>query len=242
MVPLWHAFEILKECKELVHGVFMRHGGVSKGSLFSLNMGFSVGDHPANVEVNISRALKALNIPSYCRVKQVHGKIVVEAFPGLGPKEGDGLMTDRPDLGLLITHADCQAAIFYDPIHRVIANVHCGWRGNVINIYGETVVTLKKRYGSKPQDLLVAISPSLGPLAAEFQHYRKELPEHFWHFQVKPFYFDLWEISRWQLKEAGLLDHHIEIARICTYSNQEAWFSYRRNKLAGRHGAFVALR
>ncbi len=242
MTPRWHTFDLLAECSGLVHGVFPRQGGVSKGPLSSLNCGFSVGDNPSHVETNISRALEALNIPSYCRVNQKHGKRVVEACPEIDPPEADGLMTDRPDLGLLITHADCQAAIFYDPIHRAIANVHCGWRGNVINIYQETVAALGRRYGSLPQDLLVAISPSLGPKAAEFQNYQKELPRHFWEFQVKPHYFDLWEISRWQLREAGILEHHIEIAGICTHSSPKDWFSYRREGLTGRHGTFVALK
>lgn len=150
-------------------------------------------------------------------------------------------MTDEKNVGLMIKHADCQAAIFYDPLHHAVANVHCGWRGNVKNIYREIVEAMGQRYGSRPQDLLVGISPSLGPQASEFRNYIKELPKSFWEFQIKPLYFDLWEISKQQLMGCGILSHHIEIAKICTFSTPEDCFSYRREKRSGRHATIVAL-
>lgn len=150
-------------------------------------------------------------------------------------------MTDVKGLGLLITHADCQAAIFYDPVHRALANVHSGWRSSVQNIYLETIHKMRERYGSRPEDLRVGISPSLGPEAAEFRDFKTLFPEPFWSFQTKAEYFNFWEISRWQLISAGVLPHHIEIAGICTYSTPKDWFSYRREPCSGRHGTIAAL-
>lgn len=151
------------------------------------------------------------------------------------------MITEEIDLGLMIKMADCQAAIFYDPIRHVAANVHCGWRGSVVNIYQKTVQALKAHFGSQPEDIHVGISPSLGPQVAEFIHYKEELPPPFWDFQVKPFHFDFWQISEQQLLQAGLLPHHIEMARICTKSNPQDWFSYRFNPLCGHNAAFIAL-
>jgi YfiH family protein len=154
--------------------------------------------------------------------------------------KGDALITLCPGVGLMINHADCQAAIIYDPIHHAIANVHSGWRGSIQDIYAETIQMMQHIYHSKPQDLLVGISPSLGPDDAQFVKYREELPETFWEFQKTLYYFDFWAISTMQLTRCGVLPHHIEVAGISTYSHPEDYFSYRRGA-AGRHGTIVAL-
>jgi YfiH family protein len=154
----------------------------------------------------------------------------------------DGISTQRPHVALMVTQADCQAAIFYDPINHVLSNVHSGWRSSVLNIYGATVEHMKHVYGSKPEDLLVCVSPSLGPESSQFINYKTELPEAFWEFQVKPLYFDFWSISEEQLKRAGVLSHHIQIAGIDTYANEEDYFSYRRSNKCGRQGTVCALK
>lgn len=235
----WLEFELFTDCKSLLHGIFLRHGGVSEGSFGSLNFGLTQGDLPEKVEENKRRALTTLGLSNAISSLQVHGKTVQEITSQ--SEECDGLMTAHRGVGLLMTHADCQAAIFYDPLSQAVANIHCGWRGNVQNIYQETVSQMQKCYGSKAENLLVGISPSLGPQAAEFYNFRTELPKSFWEFQVKPTYFDLWEISRSQLIASGILPHHIEIAKICTYDNPEDFFSYRRQKASGRHATIVAL-
>jgi len=237
----WLTFNHLSDCPRLSHGVFLRHGGVSSGGFDSLNFGLTQGDLPQSVTTNRQRALQALGINHYVNLFQKHTDQVIEANPAV-KDEGDSLITDQPDLGLLILHADCQAAILYDPIQHALANVHSGWRGSVANIYQKTIENMKIRFGTRPEDLLVGISPSLGPSAAEFRNYRDELPEHFWSYQVKPTYFDFWEISRWQLTGCGVLPHHIEVAELCTYTNTEDFFSYRRVKVSGRHGTLAALK
>lgn len=148
---------------------------------------------------------------------------------------------ERLGLGLTILHADCQVALFYDPIQHAITVTHCGWRGSVQNIYQESIAAMRSLYGTKAENLLVGISPSLGPSASQFIHYQRELPESFYPFQVKPLYFDFWAISKWQLRECGVLPHHIEIAEICTYSHPEDFFSYRRIKTSGRHATIASL-
>lgn len=234
---MFTTFSIFKGCP-LTHASFLRHGGVSKNSFSSLNFGATQGDDPKDVAENRRVACATLNVPKLASLYQVHSDTIVEASDQK-PK-ADALITNRPNIGLLILHADCQAAILYDPIHHALANVHCGWRGNVANIYRKTVERMHAQYGTNPADLLVAISPSLGPQAAEFKHYRDEFPDSLWQFQ-KENYFDLWALSRHQLEEAGVLSHHIEIAGVCTYSNPDDYFSYRRVKKSGRHGTIAML-
>ncbi|MBS0620692.1 MAG: peptidoglycan editing factor PgeF [Verrucomicrobia bacterium] len=239
----WLEFELFGEHPELVHAVFLRHGGASHGPFHSLNVADHTGDNPEHVEENLSRVRSILNLEKLVTSHQVHGAEIkkVEDIPKKLP-QCDGLMTNEPNLGLMVMHADCQAALFYDPIHQAFAAIHAGWRGNVQNIYQKTVEKMQRAFHSKPEDLLVGISPSLGPDHAEFKNYAEELPEAFWPFQTKPAHFDLWEIARSQLEESGILPHHIEIASICTFAAHDDYFSYRREQLTGRHGTVAFLR
>lgn len=237
----WLEFELLKEIPEIVHGVFLRHGGLSQPPFDSLNAGTPIGDDPHAVRENQKRICAILGIPKLIMGKLVHGKhleIVEEDAP---TNCCDGLITQTKGIGLLTSHADCQAAIFYDPLHRAIANVHAGWRGNVQNIYRETILKMQRTIGTRPEELLVCISPSLGPDAAEFKNYREELPSSFLPYQFKPAYFNLWEIARDQLEDEGVLPHHIEIASLCTFQHGQDFFSYRRDKVTGRNATIIAL-
>ena len=238
----WLEFELLQEYPEVVHGVFLRHGGVSKPPYDSLNAGTK--DDPQAISQNRRRMYDILGVPHIMQPNDCHGGQVEPVFAAneRPTVDCDGLMTQLCNLGLMITHADCQAAIFYDPTCKVLANVHCGWRGNVHNIYANTVHALQKQFVVNPKNLRVCISPSLGPNAAEFIHYRKELPESFWSFQVKPTYFDLWAISRHQLERVGVPKAQIEVASLCTFENRADFFSYRRDKVTGRHATIAFLK
>jgi YfiH family protein len=240
----WLEFKLLADFKQLRHGVFLRHGGCSSGPFSSLNFGFFIGDPIENVRANIEKIKGVLGISHIMNSDLKHGKRVVEVSPHnlAEQSECDALTTSYSDIGLMMTHADCQAAIFYDPVKHAVANVHAGWRGSVQNIYAETVQFMNKTYGSKACDLLVGISPSLGPKEAEFINYRKELPEHFWKYKDQSNFFDFWAISEAQLIESGVLAHHIELAGIGTLSNPQDFFSYRRDKITGRHATLVALK
>lgn len=238
----WLEFELLSQFPEIVHGVFLRHGGVSRAPFHSLNISISPGDDKAAVMENRACICRVFNLPSYAYAKAVHGKRVAFVDSDQDPQGFcDGLITARKKLALLISHADCQAAIFYDPTHKTIANVHCGWRGNVQNIYKETVETMKAQIGTSPQDLIVCISPSLGPDASEFKNHQQEFPPSFCSYQFKPNFFNLWKLARDQLEECGVLPHHIEIASLCTFEQAEDFFSYRREKVTGRNGTLVAI-
>ncbi len=226
------------------HGSFGRQGGVSLGSLAELNVGQSVGDEPWRVEQNRRLIREALGLPVLVSARQVHGAgvAVVATAPAadLELADCDALVSACPGVGLLICQADCQAVMLYDPVRRVAANVHAGWRGSALNIIAATIATMRQDFASRPEDLRAAISPSLGPCCAEFVHYRRELPPEFQAYQVRENFFDFWAISRDQLLAAGLLPEHIEAARICTRCHAD-FFSYRRVRACGRNGSVIAV-
>lgn len=244
----WLEFELFSPYKEIRQGLFLRKGGVSQGPFSSLNLKVGFGDSPLFVEENRKRIQKTLclNEIAWSLHPHLDQSYIVEKGGEAPPY--DALITQKKGLGLMITHADCQAAFFYDPKHSVLAAVHAGWRGQMADIYQKVVQTLTHFYESQPSDILVGISPSLGPHYSEFKSYQREFPKPYWSFQFKPFYFDLWALASYQLEKAGILPEHIEIARMDTYSLEEDFFSYRREKAKGReveitgvHGSVIAL-
>jgi polyphenol oxidase len=251
--PVRHTFENLSRVPGLVHGIFTRHGGVSGQPYATLNAAWNNGDAPDAVRENLLRIKEVMGLEQLTASKQTHGDTIhIVDEEGLARAEvchpvfftppGDALVTALHGVGLLIKIADCQAIFLVDPVREVIANVHCGWRGSVASIPEKAVACLRDRFGTKPEDLLAGVSPSLGPCCAEFRHYTRELPAPFWSFQTKPRYFDFWAITRWQLLRAGLRPDRIEIARRCTVCESEDFFSYRGEKTTGRNAAVLAWR
>ncbi|MFI0434867.1 MAG: peptidoglycan editing factor PgeF [Parachlamydiaceae bacterium] len=244
----WLEFDLLSDIPHLRHAVFLRHGGYSQGNYGTLNTGFHVGDDNHRVRLNIDKITHQFQseIPNWNHLvwgRANHGKSIAKVTAQSAEEivDVDGLVTSCPGVSLMMKHADCQVAIFYDTQRHAIANVHAGWRGSVANIYREAIEYMTHTFGSKPAELLVCISPSLGPNEAEFIHYQTELPKEFWCFQPRPTYFDFWSISEFQLQTAGILPHHIEIARLSTYSNSKDFFSYRRDHITGRHATCITL-
>jgi polyphenol oxidase len=244
----WLEFDLLADLPRVTHAVFLRHGGHSQGPFASLNADFDIGDDPTHVRLNLDLIQNQLKnqVPHWKHLtcgQAFHGNLIALVTERSTQEEihQDGLMTAIPGITLMMTHADCQIALFYDPCLHVVANVHAGWRGSVANIYAEAIQRMHRVFGCQPSNLLVCISPSLGPDEAEFIHYRSELPQEFWPFQVRPNYFDFWSISEYQLQAAGILPHHIEIARLSTYGNPRDFFCYRRDKITGRHSTCITL-
>lgn len=238
----WLEFELFQDFPKVIHALFLKHGGISKLPYSSLNFSSFGGDSFKDVAENLNKALGILQIEQLVQSNLVHGVLVQKVEDKRWKGEADGLSTDKQGLGLITTFADCQCAMFYDPVNHVVANIHAGWRGCVGGIYKNAVLHMNEVYGSDPLRLVVGIGPSLGPSRAEFVHYMKEIPEIYHGHKVGHCHFDLWGIAREQLMEAGVRDDHIEISGLCTYDGVEDFFSYRREKVTGRHGGIIALR
>jgi YfiH family protein len=217
---------LFEEFQELAHGCFLRHNDETM--------------HPRDLLTVFAQ--EKLRAAGLYWAKQCHGTDIIDVTPNsVNGQNGDALITAQRGIALMIQYADCQPALFYDPVQHVVAAVHSGWRGSVQNIYRKVIERLQNGYDCKPQNLLVGIGPSLGPCHAEFVNYRTELPPEFWDYQVSPNHFDFWAISREQLCKAGVLPQHIEIANVCTYANPNEYFSYRRDKTTARQAAIILM-
>jgi len=229
------------------HGMFNRHKGVSPSPFNSNNLSLGVGDEPDNVLQNRASIKDKLGIKILVSARQDHTDRICCADHITSDTEVDGydaLMTSKPGVGLLIQQADCQAILLEDVEKKVIAAIHCGWRGSVLNIIGKTIDHMTAVYSTDPADLRALISPSLGPCCAEFVHYRTELPAAMHSMQERPGYFDFWKISADQLTASGVSGERIVTMNICTACHPD-FFSYRRSarnkRPTGRQGSVIAL-
>ncbi|MBW1714108.1 MAG: laccase domain-containing protein [Deltaproteobacteria bacterium] len=224
----------LSQVEGLVHGFLSRQGGVSPEPYLSLNLSPATGDSLENVRANMDLVRQGLGFQKLVTVHQVHGAGVV-AVDGRLPADqttplakSDGLVTDRPGLGLLLKVADCLG---------VIVLVHAGWRGLAAGALPAGVRAMVRRFGGQAQDLMAGIGPSLGPCCAEFKNYRLEFPKEFWKYNIGRDHFDLWAIARDQLVAAGLDRANIQTVGLCTRCRPDLFFSHRgQGPVTGRLG------
>ncbi len=149
-----------------------RAGGVSEGWLASLNFRRGLYDPEENILENFTRIARYFDVgpERIVHVQQTHTanvRIITEEDAGKGVigtgelTDSDGMITNVPGLVLYISVADCVPLYFYDPVKRVIALSHSGWKGTVNRIGEVTIRKMRERYGCDPSDIYTAIGPSI---------------------------------------------------------------------------------
>ncbi len=243
----YYQFPALSEHGHVLHAIFTRGGGVSRPPYDGLNTSLTSGDNPEHVLRNLQIIKEIIGGRHLISMNQVHGSDIAVLREGdplsLGQRaNADAIITNVANLALMVKQADCQAVMLFDPVKRVIANVHCGWRGSVLEILAAVARRMGAEFGSRAVDLRAFIGPSLGPCCAEFRTYQETLPEAFRAFMVSERYFDFWSISRWQLIKAGLEERRIWIAGLCSRCNVGRFFSYRADRITGRSASVIMLK
>ncbi len=256
-------FENLLRYEGIDHFVSTRTGGHSFPPYDSLNLSFNVGDDPEKVLKNRKLLAEALSIQltSLTTAKQIHDghvKVVSQGMRGRGCVDyrgaingTDAMVTNVPDICLMILLADCVPILFCDPSKRAIGVAHAGWRGTLGLIAEKTVKALQEHFGCLPEDIKVGIGPSIGPCCYEVGREVVSEVEHAFgsrnHYikresQDGRGYFDLWGANLIQLLRTGIPEENIETARICTRHHTNSLFSYRhQNGKTGRFGAGIFI-
>lgn len=223
-----------------------RDGGVSEGAYASFNCTHYCGDNPGHVAANRRRLCADWQISEGYLIlpRQVHGvEVAVIDEPFLAQPlseqerllEGvDALISPLAGICLAVSTADCVPILLYDTRARVIVAVHAGWRGTVARILSLTLRRMKELYGTRGEDVLAAIGPSISAASFEVgdEVYDAFLQAGFLMEQIAcrrgKWHIDLWEANRLQLLDEGLRPDAIEMAGICTYQCFDRFFSARR--------------
>lgn len=247
---------ITSSCISAIHAFTTRTGGISSGIYTSLNLGENTGDTHDNVSENYRRICSALSIPIENLVfsRQVHGTDIREAHYSdthtlfsVIPYEADGLVTNEPDLPLVIFTADCIPLLLHDPVLGVISAVHCGWRGTVGNIAGRAVQKMQELYGCNPKNIHAAIGPGISLCCFETGDDVANAVYDILHKDADGFVFpkgekfmvDLKGINRRLLEISGVLSENIDISDECTMCSHEKYWSHRYTK--GRRGSQASI-
>lgn len=236
----------------LPHGIFTRLGGISQAPWGSLNVGKTVGDDPNAIEENYRRVFSALELDGdkACSVWQVHSAdtiIVDKPHPERSwIEKADGMVTDKPNVPLVMRFADCVPIVFHDPVRQVIGMAHAGWRGTVQGAASSVVKMMVEQFQSNPADIIAGIGPSIGPdryqvgdeVVQAVQDYYGTLDGLItYSADDNTPYLNLWAANTLDLQRAGV--QQIEVAGICTASNTDEFFSHRAEN--GKTGRFVAV-
>lgn len=257
-------FNAFNECGIVSHGFSTRVGGVSEGIYASMNLSYTRGDKEEAVTENFIRFAKALEVSpeNYVFSDQTHTtniRVVTEEDRGKGftrPRDYhdiDGLVTNVKGLVLATFYADCVPLYFVDVKNSAIGLSHSGWKGTVGEIGRKTIEIMEKEYGSKPEDILVAIAPSICRECYEVSEdvameFKKIFPEEE-HDRIMDnkrngkYQLDLWECNKRILLRAGIREENLSVTNICTCCNSELLFSHRASHgKRGNLGAFLMLK
>lgn len=254
----WEASSLLQDAG-VVHGVTSRSGGVSGEPYSSLNLALHVGDDVKSVLENRRRLCQTIgcSLHNLTMAQQTHEDHIVavgesECGSGAGSYEDalehtDAMMTNVPGIPLLICVADCVPVILYDPVHKACAVIHDGWRGTVATLAAKTVFAMRLAYGSRPEQMVAYIGPSISaPHFEVSEDTAQQFIDAGFGSAVKASdgtrTVDLWQANTQMLVAAGLLRDHIDVTTSCVFDHAEKFFSYRRDGgHTGRIGAFAMV-
>lgn len=241
-----------------VHGFTTRTGGVSGGIFSSLNLGTNRGDDPALVRENYHLVCDALGVDCGRLVfsSQVHKdavRCVTSADLGKGldrpvDYDADGLITDVPGAVLTVFGADCLTVLLCDPVRRVIAAAHAGWRGTALGIVERAVEQMVRHYGSNPADILAAIGPGISKCCFETDEDVPNAMTAALGAAALPFlsggaggkfHVDLKGLNALRLEHAGLSPDHVDLSSDCTFCHPDRYWSHRYT--GGERGSQAAL-
>lgn len=223
-----------------------RVGGVSRGPYGSLNLGLHVGDDAAAVQINRAR-LRAYLPAEPCWLDQVHGARVVDAVDA-----ADAVTLECADASVarcagavcVVLSADCLPVLMCDRAGSVVAAAHAGWRGLAAGVLEATVA----RMAVAPETLLAWLGPAIGPRVFEVGDDVRSCFVASDPLAAQAFvpgctpgkwFADLFMLARLRLARAGVAQ--VSGDGVCTYSDAERFYSYRREHVTGRFASLVWL-
>jgi len=221
-----------------------RPGGVSDGCYAALNLADHVGDDQDAVAENRSRlgAIVGVPVSNVAVMQAAHGSDAAVVTTGGVVPDVDILVTRTPGLALLALAADCATITLVDPQVGVIAAVHSGWRGVAANAAGAAVAALQEQ-GAHPEKIEAHIGPVICPGCYEVS---TQVADEVAHAAPEARSKTRWNTPAVDL-HAGIIQQLARqgVTRVCRdatcTAESDALFSYRAQRITGRHGAIIAL-
>lgn len=245
--PNWHA-------PKAVHAVTTtRQGGVSSGCYQSLNLGAHVGDELINVECNRQRLANTLTMPNQpIWLEQIHSTQVVDlSLPGNDALQQQQTFNLTADAAYSATAgqvcavltADCLPVLLCSALGDEVAAVHAGWRGLCNGIIEQTVAHFK----CDPTQIMAWLGPAIGPnkfevgleVKQQFENYDAKAEQAFVliNVQQQKYLANLYLLAKQRLNQLGIAA--VYGGDYCTYTQEQLFYSYRREKQTGRMASVI---
>ena len=232
-----------------VHAVTtLRAGGVSTGDFSEFNLAMHVGDEPQAVKINRSRLIEDLQLPAEpLWLEQVHSNSVVvaddlkksAALPAV--IQADASISRSRGLVCAVMTADCLPVFFCNLSGTEVAVAHAGWRGLHAGIIANTVAAMF----SPVSEIMVSFGPAIGPDVFEvgediFSAFveKDDLNRSAFTENRRGHYLcDIYQLARNELLSLGI--EKISGGGYCTYSEDQLFYSYRKQKNTGRMASLI---
>lgn len=221
-----------------------RHGGVSAAPYHALNLGKSTGDDPECVAQNRRLFCAALGFQpdQMAWSKQVHGdQVRIVTAPG-GAEGYDALITNRSDILLCVSVADCTPVLIFDRATGAMAAIHAGWRGTAARIVHKTLLRMAAEYGTRGQDCYAYTGTCIEQARFETgEEVARQFAPHLWYFDPgrNKYFIDLKGANHAQLLEFGIPPEQTQQSPWCTMRDNADYFSHRAEK--GTTGRMLAV-
>ena len=226
-----------------------RCGGVSLGPYDDgqggggFNLGMHVGDNPQHVQRN--RKLLQARLPSDpAWLNQVHGTTVADAAELSGVPDADASIATQPGVVCVVQTADCLPVLFSDITGSVVAAAHAGWRGLAAGVLENTLDKMRSKGAG---EVIAWMGPAIGPQHFEvgvevLAVFASRLPNAAAAFKPVPnktekYLADIYLLARMLMANAGVTRVHG--GNLCTVSEPNRFFSYRRDHVTGRMASVI---
>ncbi len=211
-----------------------------------MNLGTHVGDDPEAVRQN--RALLRTMVPSEpVWLTQVHGTKVVDAATAMHSPEADASIATQAGVVCVVQTADCLPVLFCDVKGRAVGAAHAGWRGLAAGVLQNTVTRMREAGAT---DILAWLGPAIGPQCFEvgqevYDAFVLSNPAMATAFvpqgdSTGKYLADIYTLARMVLRNEGVIQ--IFGGGLCTMTEREHFYSYRRDKVTGRMASLIWIK
>ena len=232
--------QIFQSYPQIIAGVSTRQGGKSNYPFTSLNLGVHTADDPAHIQANLSIFTESLGIDvhSLARSYQCHSDQILIADQAIYAQDFDAIISNTQGVFCGVGIADCCPILLADPVNKVSAAIHAGWKGTVKEIVAKTVQKMVDEFQTNPAEILAYIGPCISQayfevgdeVAIQFQEEVKI-------YLNGKYHVDLKRSNAMQLQSLGV--NQIEISPYCTIKNNDLFFSFRKEN--GQTGRMLAV-
>ncbi|PJA97464.1 MAG: peptidoglycan editing factor PgeF [Ignavibacteriales bacterium CG_4_9_14_3_um_filter_34_10] len=223
---------LFSQFDDLVFGFSTKLFSFNDSPFFS-NLSFEIGDDREKVVRNRNKFSDNLSVDvkNIAYQHQIHSDIINYVSKPEFIGDSDAMITDKFNLGLAVGSADCTTVFIFDPVKKVIAAIHSGWKGTQKRISEKTILKMQNDFHTNPGDCYAYIAPAITQRNYEVGSEVKALFDEKYITNLNSkFYLDVSRANYDMLRNCGVNKSKIQLSILCSYQNKNLFHSYRRDK------------